>query len=121
MIPLPVTVPSWAIKAAVVLLLGAAAFAGGYRTGVGRESARTARVAAACEQARSEAVQEALRAQAEAWESLYTAQQEAIARMAQEAGVAAANAREWKRRFDAAKQTPACQKWAAEAIQCPVE
>ena len=101
----------------VALLAFALAATGGlYRA----ERAKVVRVQQACAQQAQEALQTALRQQAEAWESLYSAQQEAIARMAQEAGVAAANAREWKRRFDAAKATPACQKWAAAPVECPV-
>jgi hypothetical protein len=76
---------------------------------------------AACQEAAEAATQAALAKQAEAWQSVYSAQQEAVARMAQEAGVAAANAREWKRRFDVAKQSPKCREWAAEAIACPIE
>lgn len=81
---------------------------------------RVAAVQARCEQARTEAVNEALRAQAEGWETIYSAQQEAVARMAQEAGVAAANAREWRARYEAAKQTPACKQWSEAAVQCPI-
>jgi type II secretory pathway pseudopilin PulG len=76
---------------------------------------------AACQEAAEAATQAALAKQAEAWSSIYTAQQEAVARMAQEAGVAAATAREWKRRYEAARKTPACAQWAAEVVQCPVE
>ena len=85
------------------------------------ERAKVLQVQQACDERAQKALQAALREQASAWESIYSAQQEAVARMAQEAGVAAANAREWKRRYDAAKQTPACKQWAEAAVLCPVE
>jgi hypothetical protein len=72
------------------------------------------------EQSRLTAVNEALRAQAEGWEAIYAAQSEAVTRMAQEAGVAAANARAWRDRYEAAKQTPECKAWAMQPVNCPI-
>jgi hypothetical protein len=77
-------------------------------------------VVAKCEQARTEAVNEALRAQAEGWETIYSAQQEAVTRMAAEAGAAAANARAWRERYETAKQTPACKAWSMQPVNCPI-
>ena len=100
----------------VALLAFALAATGGlYRA----ERAKVVRVQQACAQQAQEALQTALRQQAEAWEAIYTAQSEAITRMAQEAGVAAATAREWRRRYESAKQTPECKQWASAPVLCP--
>lgn len=101
----------------VLLILACGALGGLWR----HAAAEAGRAERECDARRLEAVNAALREQAQAWESVYSAQQEAVTRMAAEAGVAAATAREWRRRYELAKQTPACKRWAEEAIQCPVE
>lgn len=85
------------------------------------EHARLTTARTECQLEQEQATTAALREQAKAWDSIYSAQQEAVARMAQEAGAAAATAREWRRRYEAAKATPACKAWAEAAVQCPVE
>jgi len=102
-----------------ILLASNAATWGLWRHAANEADGRVAAVERACQDASQALVQRALEEQAEAWKSIYSAQQEAVTRMAAEAGVAAANAREWRQRYEAAKKTPACQKWAAMPVECP--
>ena len=99
----------------VVLILACGALAGLWRHAAGQ----VAIVEAACEQRRVEAVNAALEEQAEAWESINAAQHEAVVRMAAEAGVASANARAWRERYEEAKREPKCQAWREAVVQCP--
>lgn len=103
------------------LIVSNLAFMGLWRHAATSADGRVAAADRACQEASQALVQQALEEQAQAWKSIYDAQQEAVTRMAAEAGVAAANAREWQHRYAEAKKTPACQKWAQAAVECPVE
>jgi hypothetical protein len=102
-----------------ILLASNAATWGLWRHAANGAEGRVAAVERACQDASQALVQRALEEQAAAWESIYTAQQNAVTRMAAEAGIAATNARDWKQRYEDAKKTPACQKWAAMPVECP--
>lgn len=114
--PLRALLSPWTL---VVLLLGATLTAG---SAWRHQKVLTERARTECAQSAAEALQASLAEQAAAWQSVFVAHQEAVVRLSLAEAAAAADARAWRERFKAAQQqSPACGKWAAAPIDCPVE
>lgn len=85
------------------------------------ERSKVAASVAACNNATLQARNAALDEASTRYRAIIASQAEAIERMGLEAKKAAANARQWRDRYEQAKKTPACQAWAESAVQCPVD
>lgn len=91
--------------------------------GIGWRSqiATTRQVRAECEARAEAAIRQNLELAAEAWQSVFVAHNEAVARLSVAEAAQAERARTWRARYQAALKEPQCAEWAQEPVRCPVD
>lgn len=108
--------------ALLLLVLGAAAlgYSRGYTHGTTKIQQRWDSEKVAIANSTIKAVEQAQQQAQKDRMALVEQGQEAVKRAAEEAAQARQNAAAWEKRYRQALQTPECEKWSKELVQCPL-
>jgi hypothetical protein len=104
-----------------ILIASNAATWGLWRHAANGAAARVAAAELACQDAANGRTEAILQAASEQFSAVLSAVKEATVRAAEREARAVAEANTWRKKYDAAKNLPACAAWAQAVVECPVQ
>jgi uncharacterized protein YkwD len=104
-----------------ILIASNAATWGLWRHAANGAAARVAAADVACQEAANSRTEALLQIALDQASAVLSAYKEATARAAEREARAVAEANTWRKKYDAAKNLPACAAWAQAVVECPVQ